>query len=889
MAHTSVILALFPAARYLRPLRRAARRLPGGGTPVDEMHVTLAYLGDVAALAGQRDAVIAALLSFVKADDTRLLRLPVGGLLRMPHIDEGEQAIAASVGGDGIRSFRAALVAALESQGVPIDERYPTYVPHLTLGYIPATAPTPRLRVPPTIIPAGEVVLSWGDERIVLPLLGTQVKAPIPARARATIRRQAKAVGAVRVKAEVSGDSVIWAMLTKAGERIAGQLCRDKTGKYVNCNSKGATQESKDKLKKVAADQKKQEAAVADEVARKENLDKGFESSGLNEDAYYSLVDFAAGEGELDGTPELVKAGLVEQAADGSYRMTPTGRRMVNAAERGDTRGVADAISLGTDRTSQRDQRATDRQTRAAERETARQARFAERERKRAERDAKKKEPKPKKGGGGGGGGGGKEPPKSDGPKAPAARSASGGGKGGAGGSSGRQQPTKPDTSASDALIASAAEGRRARQQQERDAAQATERRGREDRARQERTGREAARSAAQGKRDAQRQQEQGARAAAQTARERAAARRETAALDRLTTRAKRGDTLSQAERDRLSEAGRAEETPRGWRLTSKAPVRYAACALKVACPQTHWQALTLKHGKHNQASHGRRGRGGRAGSAAYKRARAGGASHSAALTESKAATATERAAERAERQAARIQRLQTQAQRTRVAANGTSVTPAQRQRLLDKADRLDARARGERVGPRQPKPAVTPAGRTTPQSIRDYEGKIRAQRHESALVTDASGKPLVTKRGGKDYVDFSSRDMAKMTGKDAIITHNHPAGWDFPKADPRHNGNSFSREDIEVSTRVRAGEMRAVTPTRTYYVRPPPGGWSNEYFNREIAPRYDRANNDVRRDFTRDITSRRMTIAEAEARHNHEVWQRVFGELGIDYGYTEP
>lgn len=53
----------------------------------------------------------------------------------------------------------------------------------------------------------------------------------------------------------------------------------------------------------------------------------------------------------------FVDAGLVEQAADGSYRMTPTGRAVLSAADAGDRGRAGDTISGGRDRVMTRRQR----------------------------------------------------------------------------------------------------------------------------------------------------------------------------------------------------------------------------------------------------------------------------------------------------------------------------------------------------------------------------------------------------------------------------------------------------------------------------------------------------------------------------------------------------
>lgn len=551
MAHTSVILALFPAERFVRPLRRVARRLPGGGTPAAQMHVTLAYLGDVAALTGQRDRVIAALLSFIRADDTRLINLPVAGVRRMDHVDEDKQAIAATIGGEGIRSYRQDLVSTLEAQGVPIDERWPTFIPHLTLGYVPATSITPPIRVPRVIIPAGELCLCWGDERIVLPMLGTVEKAGLfalidtylqtpegrqvraamdaydaasqvmakaqtamsvfdwsrvphqwtgattkPFRSRAQwrwawatgqpwarrwseetpggkgqrfrrlptkvakkLQQVATAHGAVQMKAAlVDEGTIVWAVATKAGERIAGQLCRAKNGLYVNCNSPQATQESKDKLKEQEREQKRQARDAEKGAKRRENQAKVAAEAGLPQNQAEALIDFANPDEPQALSPEnakaLMDAGLVEQNPDGSYRISGAGRSFVAAANAGDVGRARDAMGRGADRA----QRSKDREAKRQERDRKKQERDAERQRKQAERDAKKKQPK-KGGGGGGGKGDDKKPekpkrqPRSSRRGAGSSRAGASGGGGGGSSRSGGASERGPDTSDADAAI----------------------------------------------------------------------------------------------------------------------------------------------------------------------------------------------------------------------------------------------------------------------------------------------------------------------------------------------------------------------------------------------------------------------------------------------------
>lgn len=82
---------------------------------------------------------------------------------------------------------------------------------------------------------------------------------------------------------------------------------------------------------------------------REQNIASAFSAIDLPEDAADSLRRLAAGEA-VDDDGGLVKMGLAEQAKDGSYRLTATGRVVMNAAERGDVGAARDAKSRATDR-----------------------------------------------------------------------------------------------------------------------------------------------------------------------------------------------------------------------------------------------------------------------------------------------------------------------------------------------------------------------------------------------------------------------------------------------------------------------------------------------------------------------------------------------------------
>lgn len=101
-----------------------------------------------------------------------------------------------------------------------------------------------------------------------------------------------------------------------------------------------------------------------------ENRKKVLEGLGIDAGAQQALDDLRNGkqpDAEALKRAGAVQAGLVEQAEDGSYRLTGTGRSLLAAADAGDAGRAGDTISAARDRTTAR----TERQRAAAERKRA--------------------------------------------------------------------------------------------------------------------------------------------------------------------------------------------------------------------------------------------------------------------------------------------------------------------------------------------------------------------------------------------------------------------------------------------------------------------------------------------------------------------------------------
>lgn len=179
--------------------------------------------------------------------------------------------------------------------------------------------------------------------------------------------------------------------------RIRGNLC-NVHGRYGPCDaSKPATRKPKGKKGRTARAKKPvktpEQRAQERQQAQTENRSKVLSGLGIGADGQAALEALRSGQQPnaaaiLSGGFE--QAGLVERAADGSYRLTASGRAAMAAAAQGDQGRAGDIISAARDRLGARQ----GRQAAAEQRKQEVAARRAEAEaarKKRAEEAAKKR------------------------------------------------------------------------------------------------------------------------------------------------------------------------------------------------------------------------------------------------------------------------------------------------------------------------------------------------------------------------------------------------------------------------------------------------------------------------------------------------------------------
>ncbi|KPL90765.1 phage portal protein [Herpetosiphon geysericola] len=160
--HTGAMIALPIPAELASMLA-----IPGGITP-DQLHVTIAYLGDAMEFdAADRLQIEAALRV---ASGYGPIRAMVSGLGRFnTQESDGTNAIYASVDAPCLPDFHRRVMESLATAGIELEPNH-GFTPHITLGYIDAGAKY-DLPVPPALpVIFDSIMLAWATDQQMLQL-----------------------------------------------------------------------------------------------------------------------------------------------------------------------------------------------------------------------------------------------------------------------------------------------------------------------------------------------------------------------------------------------------------------------------------------------------------------------------------------------------------------------------------------------------------------------------------------------------------------------------------------------------------------------------------------------------------------------------------------------
>lgn len=184
--------------------------------------------------------------------------------------------------------------------------------------------------------------------------------------------------------------------------RIRGNLC-NVHGRYGPCDggSGGKKPKGRRAAKKPAkAKLTPEQRAQARDVEHQANRGKVLSGQGYSPEDQSALEALRSGAQPGKVSESLIDQGVVEQAQDGSYRLTSSGRSLMNAAGQGDAGRARDTVSSARDRVAARNQRRQAAAVRQQEAATRHAQAAANREQVRQQRLERAKKP-PKAGSGG--------------------------------------------------------------------------------------------------------------------------------------------------------------------------------------------------------------------------------------------------------------------------------------------------------------------------------------------------------------------------------------------------------------------------------------------------------------------------------------------------------
>ncbi len=161
-------------------------------------------------------------------------------------------------------------------------------------------------------------------------------------------------------------------------------------------------------------------------------------------------------------------------------------------------------------------------------------------------------------------------------------------------------------------------------------------------------------------------------------------------------------------------------------------------------------------------------------------------------------------------------------------------------------------------------------SGRRVQRVIAEYENKWAGLPVENAVIISKSGEVLAETAGSEMQVGFTRSELRKMRG--AIVLHNHP------------DVASFSKDDIATAATQRVAEIRVVDAQYTYSMKPAKGGWNKTLWQKIIEPAMVDAGSKVYKRMRKAEHDGKMTQAQFDADHYHEVWEDVAKQTGIIY-----
>lgn len=157
-------------------------------------------------------------------------------------------------------------------------------------------------------------------------------------------------------------------------------------------------------------------------------------------------------------------------------------------------------------------------------------------------------------------------------------------------------------------------------------------------------------------------------------------------------------------------------------------------------------------------------------------------------------------------------------------------------------------------------------------RELHKSEQSIGKRTKETMEIYDATGKFIMSKRGGESSVRISLKDYTKL--KNAVVTHNHPSG------------GSFSFTDLKFLKRMPISELRVAVSNGAYYIRKP-DKWPEELKDIQyMEEMYKQIEKSLKLKYQRLYNERKITKRERYQMYRHDVNKTFSERYGLEYGY---
>lgn len=141
-----------------------------GGEPMQDLHLTLAYLGKADAMSADDSRKLVGIVGEVCNRHLQLTGTLNGFGRFTAKVDSTVEPLWVGVNLPGLLQLQADLAEAIKASGLPLSEEY-DYHPHITVAYVDKDRPTPSVTVAPVGIILDALTVAVGPHRYTLDLV----------------------------------------------------------------------------------------------------------------------------------------------------------------------------------------------------------------------------------------------------------------------------------------------------------------------------------------------------------------------------------------------------------------------------------------------------------------------------------------------------------------------------------------------------------------------------------------------------------------------------------------------------------------------------------------------------------------------------------------------